>query len=370
MKLSISNYRKYFAAGLLLCPMTLATVQAQNVAHSTDYGADKQVVAQVGDKAITLSEVDAYLGKDAFDLKEKLYELRREAVKQIADTMLVQQAADKKHTTVGALLQLTLSAQPEPSALEVDRQWENEYDAMHQLGEVQGRYQVALDMESHAKTEALRAYLIGLETQSNFRVLLSAPHQLVVHQDPGEVLKAGGNSELVIYQDYECPFCRGLAPILSKMVESDPKFTAVTITIKQLPLSIHKRSFEASVAAVCASDQGRFKEMHARLIEDQDHSDQGLQTSAKAVGLKLPEFNQCMSGQQANRRVLADMADARHEGVEATPTLFLAGDKLVLPGDPKDLQSMIDARVKAAPNPTSGTHQALLQTNDAQGRIQ
>jgi protein-disulfide isomerase len=237
---------------------------------------------------------------------------------------------------------------------------------MHQLGEVQGKYQVSLDLESHAKAEALRSYLNSLEKESRFEVYLDPPKQILVRHAPGELLKSGDRKEVVIYQDYECPFCRALEPEISRLIQSDSSFTSVKITIKQLPLSIHKRSFEAAVAAVCSADQGLFREMHARLVEDQDHSDHGLEQSAAAVGLDINRFDQCMHSDKAAQAVLRDMDDARLEGVEATPTVFIDSNRVSLPQDPKDLQVFLDARLKENSSLTSEAAQASRQIGGQQ----
>ena len=350
----LMQVQKHGILALIACGMMACHAYGQDPVQVTQ---DRQVVAKVGDKEITLTDVDAYLGTEAFQLKQKLFEMRQEAIRQLGDALLVRSAAESQHVTVQELLRAKIAPQLEPTSLQIDRQWENNFDGMHQLGEVQGKYQVTLDLESHAKAEALRSYLNSLEKQYHFAVYLNPPKQVLAQHTPGELLKSGNRKEVVIYQDYECPFCRTLEPEIARLIQNDPTFAPVKITIKQLPLSIHKRSFEAAVAAVCSADQGHFREMHTRLIEDQDHSDHGLEQSAVAVGLDVNRFDQCMHSEKATHAVLSDMDDARQEGVDATPTVFIENNRVSLPPDPKDFQVFLDARLQEDGPTTSGVQQ-------------
>jgi protein-disulfide isomerase len=97
--------------------------------------------------------------------------------------------------------------------------------------------------------------------------------------------------------------------------------------------------------------------MHELLIANQDHSLDGLTKTATQAGLDLAKFNGCMNGDGARVQVRLDMEEARKNGVEGTPSLFLEGQAVDLPNDPKDLFKVLEAKMKPRPE-TSASNPA------------
>jgi protein-disulfide isomerase len=91
-----------------------------------------------------------------------------------------------------------------------------------------------------------------------------------------------------------------------------------------LPLeSLHKFAFKAAEAANCAGEQGKYWEMHDHLYADQKTLDQ-LTDHAKAIGLDVPKFEECMNSDRQAAEIRRDMAEANKAGVSGTPAFFLA----------------------------------------------
>ncbi|MDA2916915.1 DsbA family protein [Nitrospinae bacterium AH_259_B05_G02_I21] len=107
---------------------------------------------------------------------------------------------------------------------------------------------------------------------------------------------------------------------------------------------IHKDAFKAAEAANCAGEQGKYWEMHSRLFANRTAlALKDLSGYAKALGLDMARFQQCLdSGKQA-KEIRKDIADARKAGVRGTPTFFLG---LTEPGKPtvKSLRVIRGAR--------------------------
>jgi protein-disulfide isomerase len=106
---------------------------------------------------------------------------------------------------------------------------------------------------------------------------------------------------------------------------------------RDFPLeSIHRYAFKAAEAAHCASEQGKFWEMHDWLYANQKAlSPSDLLTHAQAVGLDVPKFQQCLETGNYATKIRKDMADGQQAGVRSTPT-FLLG--LTEPKDPKKVK--------------------------------
>ena len=97
--------------------------------------------------------------------------------------------------------------------------------------------------------------------------------------------------------------------------------------------SIHKNAFKAAEAARCASDQGKFWEMHDRLFANQQAlAPNNLPQHAQALELDVRKFQQCLDGGKYAADIRKDLAEGQKAGVTGTPGFFLG---LTNPNDPK-----------------------------------
>jgi protein-disulfide isomerase len=87
---------------------------------------------------------------------------------------------------------------------------------------------------------------------------------------------------------------------------------------KNLPMRVHKQSPLAAVAAVCAAQQGKLREMQGQLFGEQarwaangDAAEAALMELAARAQLELPRFKECYASRDAMAKVLRDVQDAR-----------------------------------------------------------
>ena len=84
-------------------------------------------------------------------------------------------------------------------------------------------------------------------------------------------------------------------------------------------------AFKAAEAALCAADQGKYWEMHARALRNQRAlASADLAAHAQALGLDQAVFAQCLEGGRHASRIRRDLADGQKAGITGTPT-FLIG---------------------------------------------
>jgi protein-disulfide isomerase len=305
------------------------------------------VVALIGNVPIREDDVDKYAGHEIDELTKRLYLLRSQALSSMIDSIVIRDEAARRHVDVEQLLQSEIKAPRPPSVDEIEREWSNNYDSLKPLGEVSGHYQIVLNLDSHYRSEELRKYLDELREAHHVSILLEPPAVRLKARPGVDIIgNPAGARELVVFQDYECPFCRQLEPELNAALQKDSSLADLKVTIKQLPLPQHKGAFDAAVAAKCASEQKQFRAMHDLLIANQDHTADGLTKSASQLGLDLTKFSQCMAGDAARVQIRLDMEEARKNGVEGTPTLFLEGQQIDLPSSPKDISKALEAKSK------------------------
>jgi protein-disulfide isomerase len=86
---------------------------------------------------------------------------------------------------------------------------------------------------------------------------------------------------------------------------------------KNLPMRVHRQAPLAAVAAVCAAQQGKLREMQSRLFAEQARwivaagaAEAGLMDLAARAMLELPRFKECYASRDAMAKVLRDVQDA------------------------------------------------------------
>lgn len=134
---------------------------------------------------------------------------------------------------------------------------------------------------------------------------------------------------LVEFGDYQCPACRQAHDELAAYSrDAEP----VGILYRHLPLSIHPAADGAARSAVCAEEQGRFRQMHDRLFRtSQWQTDTNWVREAVAAGVSdTALFKTCLRNPQTRARLEEDKAWAKRLGIRATPSFVNRGG--VYPG--------------------------------------
>jgi len=132
---------------------------------------------------------------------------------------------------------------------------------------------------------------------------------------PAEDDHVRGEGPLVIvYGDYECPYC---AAELRRLAGKRMVFRHFPVVSK------HPRSRRLAAAAEAAELQGHFWEMHDLLYADQGHlDDPHLWQRAEELGLDLKRFEADRRSDAVAERVERDFRSGIAAGVMRTPTLF------------------------------------------------
>lgn len=129
---------------------------------------------------------------------------------------------------------------------------------------------------------------------------------------------------LVEFSDFECPFCSRFHPTVNQALKEYGN--KIRLVYKHFPLSFHPQAQKAAEASECASEQGKFWEMHDKMFENQQLL--GLEQFKKwARELKLngAKFDSCLDTGKFAAKVAADQAEGANKGVNGTPATFVNG---------------------------------------------
>ena len=157
-----------------------------------------------------------------------------------------------------------------------------------------------------------------------------------------------GNANATIYvvefSDYECPYCQASEgtnqDVISRLKEGDSTWEApipkvieqyvntgkVKLVFRNFPL--HTDSKEATLAAYCANEQGKFWEYHQDLFKNYNAlTNTDLKKYAVDLNLNLNQFDQCLDSKKYEKNVDNDMSDGDALGVSGTPTFFIGNNE-------------------------------------------
>jgi protein-disulfide isomerase len=153
---------------------------------------------------------------------------------------------------------------------------------------------------------------------------------------------AGARARVVLFSDFQCPYCRDLEGKLSATLPG--LHGRVAVVRYDLPLTrVHAHAYQAAIAARCAARQGMAQAFDAALFRrDLDRPGLDFTRIAGESGVHdLAGFNACVHRPAIAHDVDADMALAHRLGIEGVPALIVDGKLYAGTMDAKDLQSLL-----------------------------
>ena len=136
--------------------------------------------------------------------------------------------------------------------------------------------------------------------------------------------KATSKITVVEFADYKCPHCRQAYMEFKGLHKKyGDKINFVFIDFPLSPVST-----SVAEAAYCAKQQNKYWEFHALLYEKQkDVSLEALPKLAEEIKLNKDQFNKCVKNRDGKEFVEKGKAEGERVGVQATPTIFVNGQK-------------------------------------------
>lgn len=135
---------------------------------------------------------------------------------------------------------------------------------------------------------------------------------------------------LVVFTDFECPFCQRDAPTLDALLERYP--AELRLVFRHNPLPFHRHAVPAAEASLEAYAQGgdaAFWRMHDRLFSGEGLERQDLERFAEELGLDLPRFRQALDDERHHEALARDVQLAARIGARGTPGHFINGRVLM-----------------------------------------
>jgi protein-disulfide isomerase len=166
---------------------------------------------------------------------------------------------------------------------------------------------------------------------------------------------------LDVWSDFQCPVCRQYAQAVEpalvrdfvangtlRIVHHDAAFQGQRAGLA------YDESVEAGAAARCAAKQDLYWPFHDWLFANQAGENRGafvdarLRGIATSVGLDVPAWDACRATGEQQAAVRSETGQAVARGIDATPTLFIGGQKIVGLRSPAELGQLIQAAAAKA----------------------
>jgi len=162
--------------------------------------------------------------------------------------------------------------------------------------------------------------------------------------------------QIVIFSDFECPFCSRVVPTL-KQIEKQYE-GKVRVTWRNYPLPFHQNATPAAMASLAAHAQGKFWEMHDKLFENQKAlSRPDLEKYAGDLGLDLAKFKADLDSNKYKADIDKDMAYGNSiSGPIGTPTLFINGRKVAGAMPFESFKQIIEESLKGGKKPAAAAN--------------
>ena len=183
------------------------------------------------------------------------------------------------------------------------------------------------------------ATLASSDTLAATAVVIPVEQQRSILKDSGTAVLGAANPEVTVveYFDYNCPYCRKLAPSIHALVKNDQK---VAVVFKEWPI-FGGISVYAARSALASQWQGKYLTAHDALIGASRLSqaaevDEALQNA----GINLPELKKTLAahGAQIDAMLARNNAEAHSLGMRGTPGLLVGRDVSTSIGDLAGLQ--------------------------------
>ena len=167
--------------------------------------------------------------------------------------------------------------------------------------------------------------------QPNLPAKISADDDPIIGNPDAEIT-------IIEFSDFQCPFCaRFHIQTLPTLMEEYIEKGTVKLVFRDFPIqSIHPNAVPASVAAECANEQGKFKQMHDILFERQNqwsnletiYAMELFNQYASEIQLEQEQFSSCLSTAKYVKEIQNDLNDGRTYGITGTPGFFIGNEAI------------------------------------------
>jgi len=296
---------------------------------STGAGAGT-VAATVGDKTISLQELDQKAAAALMKVRQQEYEARQQQLDAMINDSLYEMEAKAKGVSVEKLKESEITSKVvAPTTADIDAFFEANKARMGGQTKEQLAPQIGEMLKNQKRTGVEADYLKQLRTKYTVKTMLEPPRvQVTTDDDSSRGGPVGAPITIVEFSDFQCPFCSKAEPVVDEVMKKYGD--KVHLVFRDYPLSFHQNAETAAMASECAKEQGKYWEMHAAMFGNQSKlAPADLVETSGNLGMDKDKFKSCLDSGKYRNEVQHDFQDGAKYGVSGTPTFFINGIMIV-----------------------------------------
>jgi protein-disulfide isomerase len=341
--------RTIFPAVVMCCAATVFACGAAtgDTGKAAEKGASPSgsggVAAKVGDKNITLAELDSKAAANLMKVRQQEFDVRAQALDQMIQDELFEREAKAKGVTKDKLIETEIAAKaPAPTQAEVDAYYEANKARMGTQTKEQISPQISAMLKQQKMAGVQADYVKALRQKYGVKVLIEPPRvEVSTDDDPVRGGGAGAPVTIVEFSDFQCPYCSKAEGVVDEVMKKYGD--KVRLVYRDYPLSFHPNAENAAMASECAQEQGKYWEMHKAMFANQAKLlATDLVETAGTLGMDKDKFKACLDTGKFRTEVQKDFQDGQKAGVSGTPTFFINGVMIVGARDVASFTEIID----------------------------
>jgi protein-disulfide isomerase len=171
-----------------------------------------------------------------------------------------------------------------------------------------------------------------LASLDELKKMMRGPGQAALKPPPtmtvaGELYKGEPAAKVAIieYADFQCPFCRRFdSQVYPNIRDSYINTGKLKYFHRDMPLEFHQGAMPAARAVHCASEQGKFWEMHDSLLNDAASlTPADIDDRAGKLGMNVSALDKCISSDRFADIIKRSITEAGAMQVSGTPTFII-----------------------------------------------
>ncbi len=322
---SVPYLRARPASLLVLC--LAAGLAAASLLPTPSHADSKasELVAEVAGTSLTYADLETAAATDLQQLDQQRHKILEGHLDRLVRENLVRIEAERLGQQPEGWLQAQIEARIEPVT-------DADIDAWYAANESR------VNQPKDRVAPQIRSFLSGQRAETARNDLMAElrdRHAVRVYFQPLRLDVAdakaptkgpeGAPVELVIFSDFQCPYCQRINPVLEQLQASYGD--KLSVTFRQYPLrQMHPQAQKAAEASLCAAEQDKFWPMHDAIFgKADDLSLPTLKAHAAELGLDSARFDACLDSGAMVERVQRDFDAGQRAGVPGTPAMYVNG---------------------------------------------
>ena len=286
-------------------------------------------LALIGDDPVAEAEVDALVGPQLAELRQKTFQLRSQGLDELIAQRLAEREAKRRGITLAALVKVEVDDKVVITDADLRALYEANKARFASQSEAEAMKQIEPAVRQQKRRDRQMAFVHELRAAAGVKVLLE-PLRVELHVPAGAPARGSEKAPVTIveFSDFQCPYCVRAQPTLKRVRETYAE--KVRFVFVDFPLDIHPQAKKAHEAAACAHEQGKFWPMYDRLFTSEGKFQVAdLKVYAGETGQDAAAFATCLdSGRHADASARGVEEGARN-GVSGTPAFFINGRMVV-----------------------------------------